>query len=63
MFVSAHLGQADRQLNVPWVEVRCRGCGRLLEKIEQYALRPGKRIEIKCGRCKVVNDLVGTEPR
>jgi phage FluMu protein Com len=43
--------------------VRCRGCGRLLEKIEQYALRPGKRIEIKCGRCKVVNDLVGTDPR
>jgi phage FluMu protein Com len=44
------------------VEIRCCGCGRLLEKIEQHALRPGKHIEIKCGRCKVVNDLVGTDP-
>ena len=46
---------------IRWLEVRCSGCGRLLEKIEQYALRPGKHIEIKCGRCKVVTALVGTD--
>jgi phage FluMu protein Com len=44
-----------------WIEVRCGGCGRLLQKMEQHALRPGTRIEIKCGHCKVVNDLVGTD--
>ena len=47
---------------IRWVEVRCGGCGRLLEKIEQHALRPGKHIEIKCVRCKVVTALVGTDP-
>lgn len=44
-----------------WIEVRCAGCGRLLQKMEPHALRPGKHIEIKCGHCKVVNDLVGTD--
>jgi len=44
-----------------WIEVRCAGCGRLLQKMEQHALRPGKHIQIKCGHCKVVNDLVGTD--
>lgn len=52
----------DSRSEICWVEIRCCGCGRLLEKIEQHALRPGKHIEIKCGRCKVVNDLVGTDP-
>jgi phage FluMu protein Com len=52
----------DDRSGIRWVEVRCSGCGRLLEKIEQHALRPGKRIEIKCSRCKVVNDLVGSNP-
>jgi phage FluMu protein Com len=63
MLVSLRSVPSDHSPDVQWIEVRCRGCGRLLEKIEQYALRPGKRIEIKCGRCKVVNDLVGTDPR
>jgi phage FluMu protein Com len=53
--------EPERRSDIHWVEVRCRGCGRLLEKIEQHALRPGKHIEIKCGRCKVVNGLVGTD--
>jgi len=44
-----------------WIEVRCAGCGRLLQKMEQQALRPGKHIQIKCSHCKVMNDLVGTE--
>ena len=44
-----------------WIEVRCAGCGRLLQKMEQQALRPGKHIQIKCAHCKVMNDLVGTE--
>jgi phage FluMu protein Com len=44
-----------------WVEIRCGECGRLLEKMEEHALRPGKHIEIKCGHCKAVNDLVGTD--
>lgn len=43
-----------------WREMRCSRCGRLLQKIEEHALRPGKRLEIKCHHCKVVNYLVGT---
>jgi len=54
------LGQR-RGGNISWIEVRCAGCGRLLQKIEQHALRPGKHIEIKCGHCKAVNDLVGAD--
>jgi len=46
---------------INWIEVRCAGCGRLLQKMEPQALRPGKHIEIKCTHCKVVNDLVGTD--
>jgi phage FluMu protein Com len=44
---------------VRWQEMRCVRCGRLLQKVEEYALRPGKRLEIKCIHCKVVNYLVG----
>ena len=53
-------GQSDTT-TTSWFEVRCTGCGRLLQKMEQHALRPGKHIQIKCGHCKVVNDLVGTD--
>jgi phage FluMu protein Com len=55
--------QAGQSSNVTttWIEVRCAGCGRLLQKMEHQALRPGKHIQIKCGHCKVVNDLVGTD--
>jgi len=52
--------QSDTTTN-SWIEVRCAGCGRLLQKMEQHALRPGKHIQIKCGHCKAVNDLVGTD--
>ena len=52
--------QSDTTTN-SWIEVRCAGCGRLLQKMEQHALRPGKHIQIKCGHCKTVNDLVGTD--
>ena len=44
-----------------WQEMRCVRCGRLLQKVEENALRPGKRLEIKCGHCKVMNYLVGVE--
>jgi len=47
--------------DIHWIEVRCTGCDRLLQKIEYQALRPGKHIEIKCGHCKAVNDLVGAD--
>lgn len=50
-----------RDHDISWIEVRCAGCGRLLQKMEQHALRPGKHIEIKCTHCKAVNDLVGTD--
>jgi phage FluMu protein Com len=46
---------------IRWVEMRCARCRRLLQKIEQHALRPGKRLEIKCGHCKAMNDLVGAD--
>jgi phage FluMu protein Com len=44
---------------IRWLEMRCARCGRLLQKIEEHALRPGKRVEIKCTHCKVVNYSVG----
>ena len=46
---------------IRWLEMRCVRCRRLLQKIEQHALRPGKRLEIKCGHCKAMNDLVGAD--
>jgi phage FluMu protein Com len=46
---------------VQWREMRCVRCGRLLQKVEENALRPGKRLEIKCGHCTVINYLVGME--
>jgi phage FluMu protein Com len=44
---------------VRWVEMRCTRCGRLLQKIEEGALRPGKRLQIKCTHCKVMNYRIG----
>ena len=46
---------------VHWVEMRCDHCGRLLQKIEQDALRPGKRLEIKCTHCKTMNYWTGRQ--
>jgi phage FluMu protein Com len=42
-----------------WIEMRCTRCRRLLQKIEEDALRPGKRIEIKCSHCKLINYSIG----
>jgi len=50
-------GAAD----IHWLEMRCVKCGRLLQKIEPHALRAGKHLEIKCGHCKALNELVGSE--
>jgi phage FluMu protein Com len=44
---------------IRWQEMRCARCGHLLQKVELEALRPGKRLEIKCVRCKMFNYLVG----
>jgi hypothetical protein len=54
-------GEARGGLSVPvrWLEMRCSRCDRLLQKMEEHALRPGKRIEIKCSHCKVINYSVG----
>jgi phage FluMu protein Com len=46
---------------VRWQEMRCSRCSRLLQKVEENALRPGRRLEIKCSHCKVMNYLVGEE--
>ena len=46
---------------VRWVEMRCNHCGRLLQKIEEDALRPGKRLEIKCTHCKTINYSTGRQ--
>ena len=45
---------------IRWVEMRCVRCGRLLQKMEEDALRPGKRVEVKCSHCKVMNYSIGT---
>jgi len=47
---------------VRWQEMRCVRCSRLLQKVEENALRPGRRLEIKCTHCKVMNYLVGEDP-
>jgi phage FluMu protein Com len=47
---------------VLWQEMRCVRCHRLLQMVERDALRPGKRLEIKCAHCKVINALVGEDP-
>ena len=47
--------RGDPSSPIRWVDMRCMRCGRLLQKIEEDALRPGKRIEIKCSHCKVMN--------
>jgi phage FluMu protein Com len=46
---------------IRWVEMRCMRCQRLLQKIEEHALRPGRRLEIKCTHCKVMNYSIGGE--
>ena len=61
MLVSSRQPQRDQRMETQWIEVRCRGCGRLLHRIEEHALRPGKHIEIKCARCKAVNEFVGSD--
>ena len=53
----------DVTKKVRWQEMRCLRCRRLLQKIEEHALRPGRRLEIKCTHCKVLNYLVGEEPQ
>jgi phage FluMu protein Com len=45
--------------SIRWQDMRCVRCRHLLQKVEEEALRPGKRLEIKCGHCKVINYLVG----
>ena len=57
----AHQVAQKTRPGIQWVEIRCCACGRLLQKIEQHGLRPGKHIEIKCSRCKAINSVVGTE--
>jgi phage FluMu protein Com len=47
---------------VRWLEMRCVRCSRLLQKVEEHALRPGRRLEIKCTHCKLMNYLVGEDP-
>jgi phage FluMu protein Com len=46
---------------IRWVEMRCVRCQRLLQKIEEHALRPGRRIEIKCAHCKMMNYSIGSQ--
>jgi phage FluMu protein Com len=48
--------------DVQWREMRCVRCGCLLERIEENALRPGKRLKVECTECKLINDIVGAEP-
>lgn len=52
---------SSNRSRVRWQEMRCIRCGRLLQKVEENALRPGKHLEIKCGHCKVMNYLVGVQ--
>lgn len=51
---------ADSRTAVRWMDMRCTRCRRLLQRIEEHALRPGKRVEIKCSHCKVMNYSIGS---
>lgn len=59
----SELAANDVMRRIRWREMRCARCRHLLQKIEDEALRPGKRLEIKCAHCKVMNYLVGESLR
>lgn len=40
--------------------LRCKGCRRLLMRIHEGALRPGKMIEAKCPKCDFFTYEIGT---
>lgn len=44
------------------VELRCVKCKQLLAKIERGALKPGRLLEIKCGKCNAFRTDIGDEP-
>jgi phage FluMu protein Com len=39
--------------------MRCNGCGRMLLRIDAEALKPGKVVEVKCGKCDFMNYRIG----
>jgi len=43
-------------------EVRCPKCRKLLAKMEEAALKPGRLLEIKCGACNAYCTRIGDEP-
>jgi len=42
-------------------ETRCRKCRRLLLKVTPDALKPGAKLEVKCGSCNSFNFLIGVD--
>jgi phage FluMu protein Com len=42
-------------------ELRCVKCKQLLAKIERDALKPGRLLEIKCGKCNAFRTEIGDE--
>ena len=53
----ATLDVTDR---ICWREMRCSGCARLLQKIEEQTLPLGEHLRIKYLHRKVIRYLVGT---
>ena len=44
-------------------DMRCRTCDRLLAKMDPGGLKPGAKLEIKCGRCNEFNVRIGDDVR
>jgi phage FluMu protein Com len=63
MILSESVTKVSPRRTIRWQEMRCVRCQHLLQKVELEALRPGKRLEIKCVRCKMFNYLVGPGTR
>lgn len=43
-------------------DVRCNGCHKLLLKLHDGALRPGRLLEVKCPGCNAMTRKVGEFP-
>lgn len=61
--IDARTADADRKSERPAHRLeatQCHTCKKLLCENTRDAIRPGKIVAIKCGRCNAMNYLMGT---
>lgn len=54
----AHVAIRDGQLKA-MLPYRCGGCGRLLMRLDEDAIKPSKAVEVKCNKCDFMNYVIG----